>query len=80
MFGGAVAILNELWDVAKRQRRVADCALLSASATGVYIDVNDRARDTQKGRKMRPFMSFGGLTQNKVELKLNFLILYKFQE
>lgn len=43
----------------KRQRRVADCVLLSARAKGVYINVNDRAQDTQKGRKTRPYMPFG---------------------
>ncbi len=26
---------------------------------GAYTDVRDRSRDTQKGRKMRPYMPFG---------------------
>ena len=44
----------------KPSRRVAGCVLSSARATGAYIDVCNRARDTKKGRKMRPYPRFGG--------------------
>ena len=40
----------------KPSRRVAGCVLSSARATGAYIDVCNRARDTKKGRTMRPYL------------------------
>ena len=43
----------------KPSRRVAGCVLSSARATGAYTDVCNRARDTKKGRKMRPYPRFG---------------------
>ena len=62
----------------KRQRRVADCVLLSARAKGVYINVNDRAQDMQKGRKTRPYMLFGAEDGTRTRnVQLGKLTLYR---
>ena len=52
-------IMRVFFKQTKPNRRVADCVLSSARATGAYIDVCNRARDTKKGRKMRPYVRFG---------------------
>ncbi len=40
-------------------RPVANLALRRREGEGVYTDINDRARDTQKGREMRPYTLSG---------------------
>lgn len=45
---------------------------------GAHTDVRDRSRDTQKGRKTRPYMPFGAVTGIRTrDLHLTKVVLYR---